>query len=149
MILYLDSSALVKLFVEEEGSREVLDAIADAGDCYTHVIAYAEVRAALARARRMGRASAERLERHKAHLAEIWQALGIVVPDEALIHHAGDLAERFGLRSYSSVHLSAAHALASRLDPAVDYRFAAFDKALLEAARSLGLRSVGQPAPPA
>ena len=143
MILYLDSSALVKCFVEEEGSREVLAAVDDARDCYTHLVAYAEVRAALARAVRIGRATPDQLELHKSELAEIWQALGIVVPDEALIHHAGDLAERFGLRGYDSVHLSAAHALASRLDPAVDYRFAAFDRALLEAARSLGLRSVG------
>jgi len=143
VILYLDSSALVKCFVEEEGSREVLAAVDDARDCYTHLVAYAEVRAALARAVRIGRATPDQLELHKSELAEIWQALGIVVPDEALIHHAGDLAERFGLRGYDSVHLSAAHALASRLDPAVDYRFAAFDRALLEAARSLGLRSVG------
>jgi len=83
-----------------------------------------------------------RLQSSKAHLAEIGQALGIVVPDEALIRDAGDLAERLGLRGYDSAHLSAAYALASRLDPAVDYRFAAFDKALLEVARSLSLRSV-------
>lgn len=143
MILYLDSSALVKCFVDEEGSQEILAAIAGANDCYTHLVAYAEVRAALARALRMGRATPEQLELHKTELAGMWQALGIVVPDEALIRHAGDLAERFGLRGYDSVHLSAAHALASRLDPAVEYRFAAFDKALLGAARALGLSTLG------
>jgi len=148
VILYLDSSALVKLFVEEEGSREVRAAVDAAADCYTHLIAYAEVRAALAKALRMGRASPEQLEQHKRELAEIWQALGIVLPDEALIRQAGDLAEQFALRGYDSVHLAAAYSLASRLDRAVDFRFSAFDHALLGAARSLGMRSVGPSAAP-
>lgn len=145
MILYLDSSALVKLFVQEEGSQEVLDAVGRARDCYTHLIAYAEVRVALARAVRMGRATPDQLELHKSELVEIWQALGVVIPDEALIRQAGDLAERFALRGYDSVHLAAAHALAGRLGPAAEFVFAAFDGALLMAARSLGLGSVGRP----
>jgi predicted nucleic acid-binding protein len=142
VILYLDSSALVKLFVEEEGSQAVRAAVGAAADCYTHLIAYAEVRAALARAVRMGRSGPEQLELHKRELVEIWQALGIVVPDERLVRQAGDLAEQFGLRGYDSMHLSAAHSLASCLDPAVDFRFAAFDRALLGAARSLGMGPV-------
>ena len=84
MILYRDSSALVKLFVVDEGSREVHAAVGDAADCYTHLIAYAEVGAALARALRVGRETPERRELHKRELAEMWQALAIVVPNEAM-----------------------------------------------------------------
>jgi len=145
VILYLDSSALVKLFVEEEGSEEVLAAVGSAIDCYTHLIAYAEIRAALARAQRMGRATRDQLELQKRELNEIWQAFAIVIPDENLVRMAGDFAERFELRGYDSVHLAAAHALASRVDPAVDFRVAAFDDKLVKAARALDLRVVAQP----
>jgi uncharacterized protein len=145
VILYLDSSALVKLFVEEEGSDRVLAAVGSATDCYTHLIAYAEIRAALARAQRMGRATRDQLDLQKRELNEIWQALAIVNPDENLVRVAGDFAERFELRCYDSVHLAAAHALATRVDPAVDFRVAAFDDRLVKAARSLDLRVVAEP----
>jgi len=46
--LYLDTSALVKLYVEEEGSATVREAIARAGTVATTVIAYVEAYAAFA-----------------------------------------------------------------------------------------------------
>jgi len=54
MILYLDTSALVKVYVEEEGSPLVQGLIAGASLVATSRIAYAEARAALARASREG-----------------------------------------------------------------------------------------------
>ena len=57
MKLYLDTSALVKLYVEEEGSATVREAIARAETVATTVIAYVEACAAFARRRREGRLS--------------------------------------------------------------------------------------------
>ena len=50
MILYLDTSALVKLYVEEEGSDEVKKACEQAQVVVTSRLAYAEARSAFARA---------------------------------------------------------------------------------------------------
>ncbi len=54
MILYLDTSALVKLYVSEEGSEIVRGAVESAGRVATSRIAYAEARAALAPAYWLG-----------------------------------------------------------------------------------------------
>ena len=52
MTVYLDTSSLVKLFLEESGSDQVRALVADATAIATSVVAYAETRAALARRRR-------------------------------------------------------------------------------------------------
>ena len=54
MILYLDTSSLVKLYVEEGGSEEVRRDIHQASLVATSCVAYAEARAALARQHREG-----------------------------------------------------------------------------------------------
>jgi predicted nucleic acid-binding protein len=54
MILYLDSSALVKRYVREAGSTEVEELIVQADAVGTGLIGRAEVAAALARAGRIG-----------------------------------------------------------------------------------------------
>ncbi|WP_347257902.1 PIN domain-containing protein [Methylocaldum sp.] len=50
MIVYLDTSALVKLFVKEVRSDRVRQAVSRARVVATHVIAYVETCAAFARA---------------------------------------------------------------------------------------------------
>ena len=47
MILYLDTSAVVKLYADEIGSDQVRAGIAEAKVRATHLIAYAETLAAL------------------------------------------------------------------------------------------------------
>ena len=54
MILYLDASALVKRYVAERGSREVIGLTTAAEIVATSLISRAEVAAALARAVRLG-----------------------------------------------------------------------------------------------
>lgn len=54
MILYLDASALVKLYVDEAGTSMVVGRIQRAEAVATVLITYAEARAALARHRREG-----------------------------------------------------------------------------------------------
>ena len=54
MILYLDASALVKRYVSEQGTKEVLTLTAAAEAVATSLVSRAEVAAALARAVRLG-----------------------------------------------------------------------------------------------
>ncbi|MBA2712474.1 MAG: type II toxin-antitoxin system VapC family toxin [Rubrobacteraceae bacterium] len=59
MILYLDTSALVKLYAEEPGTEEVRSAVSEARVVAVSEIGYVEARSALARKEREGAFSAE------------------------------------------------------------------------------------------
>ena len=139
MIVYLDTSAYVKLYVAEPGSDLVEAAKAQAGAICTHLITYAELSATLAKAVREGRLTREGLARQLLRMEADWASTQVVDVTEGLVRRAGELAQRFGLRGYDSVHLAAAEAVWQAL-PGVDFRFVAFDDKLVEAARGLGMR---------
>lgn len=107
-IVYFDSSALVKLVVEEDGS-DLAAALWDGADAViSSSLAYPEVRAALSAANRERRISAKALCTAKGAWAQFWDALAIVEPIRAVLVHAGDIAERYGLLGYDAVHLASA-----------------------------------------
>ena len=137
-LLYLDTSAWLKLYVEEDGSEAVHAAVEQAEQTCTHLIAYAELRAALAKAQRMQRLDATQ----KAQLLPIidndWQTLNVILPTEMLVKRAGNLADQFGLRGYDSIHLAAAEAISLQIMPQT-LIFACFDKHLNDAAKALGM----------
>lgn len=139
MILYLDTSALVKLYVEESASQLVRQAVRDAQLSVCHLIAYAETRAALARKRRSGEFSGRQCDLCKRELERTWPRFERMGIDEALVHQAGNLADHFGLRGYDSVHLAAAETVFRAAGPSVEFRFAAFDNSLIKAAAELGM----------
>ena len=137
MILYLDTSAYVRVYVREAGHDQMWSATQGASEIATHLVTYAEMRAALARMQRMGRLIAEEAASIKATFEQDWDKTLKISPTEAMMRRAGDLAERFGLRGYDSVHLAAAESLLSR---SVDsLRFASFDERLNQSAAELGL----------
>jgi uncharacterized protein len=140
LILYLDTSALVKLYVTESGSTTVLTAVAHADLLATHLIAWVELRAALARKRALGEMDADRHAAIVADMEADWVRFNIVRVDEPLVFRAGELAERHSLRGYDAVHLAAAER--SRL-AALPLRFACFDRALTAAAATLGMDVLG------
>jgi len=141
VIVYLDTSALVKLYVEEEGSARVRKAVNSAEESITSVVAYAESRAALARARR------ERMLTPQSHRAAVaafdadWGALAIVRLEEELARRAGALAEKHALPGFDAIHLASALASISGVEGAA---FACFDERLGKAARREGLRAIAK-----
>ena len=139
MILYLDTSALAKLFVVEPGAESVGRAVAQAAAVATHLVAYAEMRATFARAVRMGRVDAAALPVLTVDLERRWASLDVLAVTEPLVRRAGDLAERHGLRGYDSVHLAAVLALRELVGSGAEVRFGVFDAKLREAALVHGL----------
>ncbi|HTS52328.1 MAG TPA: type II toxin-antitoxin system VapC family toxin [Burkholderiales bacterium] len=138
MILYLDSSALVKLYVAEPESEQVRKLIARAKSVCTHLIGYAEICAAFGRAHRLGRVAAGALPTVLRDFERDWQTMEIVGVSEALVRRAGQVAVQFGLRGYDSVHLAAAETLARDVGNTALFRFVAFDTGLTAAAGVLG-----------
>ena len=140
MTLYLDTSALVKLFLVESGSPNVVSWTETASVLITSRITYAEARAALARGRRIGLLSASDLRVTVAELDAAFRTYAVIEVTEAIVRRAGQLADTHALRGYDAVHLAAALEASCDDDAVV---FATFDHALADAARREGLRLPG------
>ncbi len=137
MRVYLDTSALVKLYVEEEGSSLVQNTVAQAALVATSAIAYVEARAAFVRRRHEGGLSAGDYRRIIRDLDADWARCLVVEIPDSLIREAARLAESHRLRVYDAVHLASAAALRGRLtEPVV---FASWDLGLDKAAKAEGL----------
>ena len=108
MITYVDTSSLLKVIVDEDGSEraaliwDTADALASAS------LIVVEAGAALAAARRGGRLGTAQHRRARVELAAVVDVLTIVEATEELILAAAELAEEDALRGYDAVHLAAA-----------------------------------------
>ena len=139
--VYLDTSAWVKLYMAEAESNAVAKWLSEARTRYTVLIAWAEMRAALARAERSARFASAFKQAALAGAERDWADFVVVLPTEVMVRRAGDLADRFGLRGYDSVHLAAAEAVSLLLMPET-LAFVCFDERLNDAARALGMVTV-------
>lgn len=108
MILYLDTSALVKLYVQEIGSKSVRSLVNASSVVATSKVAYVEARAALARARREGMLDENNYHLVVGALKKDWASYLTVEVSEVLIALAGDLAEQYRLRGFDAIHLASA-----------------------------------------
>ena len=136
MILYLDTSSLIKLYVEEEGSSHVRQLVDAASLVTTSVIAYAEARAALARHRRDRAISPAEHQRVKSEFDRDWPSYLRIEVTEPVYRRAGDLAERHALRGFDALHLASflsLHPLRPSDEPVI---FSSFDENLNRAART-------------
>jgi uncharacterized protein len=136
VILYLDSSALVKRYVEERGTAEVAGAIAGAEIFATSEVSRAEISAALAKAIRTGALEADQASVARATVHRDWAMLVRVQLTEAVVARADDLAWDLGLRGYDAVQLACATAWKEGLQSEVT--IATFDRQLWNAARQRG-----------
>ncbi|MBN1424905.1 type II toxin-antitoxin system VapC family toxin [Candidatus Fermentibacteria bacterium] len=140
MIAYLDSSALVKLYVSESGSHDVRALIAAADRVAISVVAYPEARAALARRQREGAFSSQGLRRAVSALDSDLPGFVGVTLSETSARRAGDLAERRALRGADAIHIASAIELGHLLG--IMPIFMSFDDRQARAAEAEGLRIV-------
>jgi predicted nucleic acid-binding protein len=138
VILYLDSSALVKFYLEERGSVEVREVYRDAEQAGTVLITKAEVSAGLAKAHRMGLVSEEDARKARSLFHKEWSGIIHVAVSEILTSRADDLAWPHGLRGYNAVHLAAALLWQESINLPISV--ATFDTNLWEAANNVGLQ---------
>jgi predicted nucleic acid-binding protein len=124
-MLYLDASALVKRYVEEDGSEVVLRAMDDASAWSICRIGFVETVRAVALAG--GQKLVKKVESD-------WLAFDVVEVDRELAEHAAQLALSTELRSLDALHLAAALVLGAE-----DLTIATWDMRLHRAARDQGL----------
>ena len=140
MKLYLDTSVLVKLYVEEEGAPVVRNAVAQAELVATAAIAYVEARAAFVRRRHEGGLSTAEYRRIIRNVDSDWARYLVVEVTDSLIRDAARLAEAHRLRAYDAIHLASAAAVHDRL--AEPIMFASWDAGLEKVARREGFESL-------
>lgn len=134
-IVYFDSSAFVKLLVDEDGS-DLAAALWDGCDAaVSSRLAYPEVRAALAAAGRAQRLDVADQGRAEAAWEDYWAATRAVELTELVTTHAGELASTHALRGSDAVHLASLLAVG-----ADDTLFAVWDQRLRAGAQSAGVQ---------
>jgi predicted nucleic acid-binding protein len=110
-LVYFDSSALVKLVVEETGS-DLAAELWDACDAaLSSRLAYSEVRAALAAAGRNRDLDTRGLLEAHAAWEELWATTRPVELTTDVERRAGELTAKYPLRGADAVHLASALAV--------------------------------------
>jgi predicted nucleic acid-binding protein len=130
---FIDSSALVKRYVDEPDSDYAVSLI-DADDVLVSSwLTVVEVRRTIARM-----LTGSDLLRAKELIADDFDKIALVSPDASTWQTAADIAESLGVRSLDSVQLACAQRL--RI---IGLRFVTFDIRQGVAARALGFTVVG------
>ena len=141
MILYCDTSALLKLDIAEPGADQMAKQAAACDVLAVNRIAWIEAHAAFARRTRQQPAAANQLDMARQRLVAQWPDFLTLELTTALAAQAARYADGFALRADDSVQLACAQGLqAAQADPVV---FACFDLRLNRAAATLGLATLG------
>jgi uncharacterized protein len=136
----LDTSALVKLLVDEPGTEEAQSAYHDADGIRTTAIAHVEATAALSRMRKGGRLTPTQLRRAIDDLESLWRGIDSHAVSDALLAKAAESARTHALRAYDAVHLAGALSFAA----GEQLEFACWDKELRNAAKKHGFALLPQ-----
>ncbi len=137
MILFCDTSALIKLYIDEDGSSELKIRLQESEAVAVCRIAWAEAYAALSRRARELPADLDNIEQAKVALAADWPHFVVLEIDQPLVERAGEYADTFALRGYDSIQLAAAFEAGSISQTPIF--FACFDSRLNKAAKLLGM----------
>lgn len=137
MILYLDTSAVVKLFIRETNTDYVLGLVSQTSQFATSKICQVEFSAALAKSVRMGWCGQELMDDALRQFNRTWVLVIKIEVDTGIIESAAELAWKHGLRGYDAVHLSSAMFLGRLLHSPVS--MLTYDRQLWEVSRKVGI----------
>ena len=132
----MDTSSLVKLYLDEVHSDAVHGWVQMTHVVATSRVAYPETLAALARRRREGDLDDESFQLVTAAFRKQWRDCAIMDLNETM---AGELAITHALRGFDAIHLAAALEFRQQVG-GVTFTFTAFDERLAQAAKAEGLQ---------
>lgn len=139
MIFFCDTSALVKLYVREEGTDAMVEQVAASEGVAVYRISWVEAMSALARRSREQPVDALAITQARKRVVADWPHYLTVEVTQQLVELAGEHADAFALRADDSVQLAAAQTVNQELPGEV--RFACCDERLVKAAKLLGIAS--------
>jgi predicted nucleic acid-binding protein len=136
MILYLGTSSLVKLYVEEEYSGVVRDWVKEAEIVATCRVAYTEVISALELRFKQQEISQSEYDTIVKRFSQDWLNFAIVDFDE---REAGLFVKKYGLNRFDAIHLSTAKQI-KKEDHESLLSFSSVDEKLCNAAATEGFK---------
>ena len=137
MIGYLDTSVMVKRYVRERGSKEILRLCDSLEVIVISSVGYAEVVSAFCRKLREGAMTAGVCDRLIREFNDDWRSFARMIVSDQLNELTAELLRKHRLRGLDAIHL--ASALKAHPAGGEDFIFATADARLLRAARSEGL----------
>jgi len=135
VILYLESSALLKRYIQEKGSQEVNAWIEAADMVVTGLISRVEIAAAIARAARMNLITPDGSLAALRQFRVEWESFHRLPIAENTLARGDTLAVEHNLRGFDATHLACALIWQETLGMTVT--LVSFDSQLIEAARAL------------
>ncbi|MFO7760048.1 MAG: type II toxin-antitoxin system VapC family toxin [Desulfobia sp.] len=142
MILYFDTSALVKRYIMEPYSDEVISRWKSATQIVTSFVAYAEMMASLYRKKREGNIADTLIREIADSFHQDWQSFIRIEVNDQLNGHIKRLVEKYPLRGFDAIHLAAASLIYENFSE--NFEFICFDNKLAEAARSEGIKTFSE-----
>lgn len=138
---YYDTSALVKQYLQETGSKLVLELLKSGEKVYTASLTYAESHAAFSRRTREGRLTRQTARRLAIRFDMDWESYDVVILGEDVLRLARQMLYRHPLRSADAIHLASAVLLA-RTSPTARWSFVCADGRLCDAAKAEGFQPI-------
>ncbi len=138
-LLYVETTAFVKLYFDEAGSERMLALLRGADEVASSVLVWPETLATFARRRREGLLDRDEHTTLRDRFLRDHAALVTVALDGRVLEEVQRLVEAHPLRSADAVHLASARVLA---EEGLDVQFVCSDRGLLGAARGERLRAV-------
>ena len=138
MIVYFDSSSIVKWFFDEPYSDLARNIRNEASIAFTSLVSFPEVASAVSRAGTENRCSKAEGKLVWAEFLRIWPDFKWIKLSEHLVLNTSELIFKYGLSGYDAVHLASALLLKNQGED-IDLRFSCFDNNLNRAAQQEGL----------
>ena len=140
MILYLDTSALVKRYFKEPFSDEVISKWTQSTEIVTSSVAYAETMAAFHRKKREGRLADNFIRESENLLRRDWQGFIRIEVNDELNKYIDHAVRNYPLRGFDAIHLASALAVFEHLSE--NFLFACFDTTLSRSAQAEGMMTL-------
>ncbi|OQY60670.1 MAG: hypothetical protein B6245_00330 [Desulfobacteraceae bacterium 4572_88] len=137
MIIYLDTSALVKKYFRESGSADVISLWRNASAIVTSSVVYAETMASFHRKKRESGMDGNIFDPIVRSFRADYQSLTLVQVGGELNSIIDRIVSLYPLRGFDAIHLSSALVIQNSLSE--NLLFVCFDQRLLDAARTEGL----------
>jgi predicted nucleic acid-binding protein len=137
LIIYLDTSALLKQYIQEAGSEDVIKLLEAANSNGTNLLTYVEIASAIARAVRMKLISASEAQLTWQDFLIDWEMLVRLDISGGITKRAAALAWEYGLRGYDAMHFASALAWQDSINTPVT--LATYDRDLWMAAQRAGM----------
>lgn len=139
MILYLDTSALLKRYFREPYSDDIISMWTSASQIVTSFVAYAETVASMHRKKREADLEDTIIRKTIELFQRDWMTFVRVEVNDELNGYIDRMIERHLLRGFDAIHLASAVVIHENVPG--DFVFACFDDRLTRAARSEDLET--------